>query len=98
MEAKEPSSRSLGRQVIPGKRGAKWAACRPVPEPISSTRPSPGSTRFSTSRIGPLLRSHASEKWRRSVLFVMALKVGTGKSPDKETHIVRRRGVWYAKP
>src|SRR3989344_1814770 len=55
------SGKSVGCQVSCGKCAAKYAACCPVPLPISSTKPERGKTSFSTARIGSLLRSHDGE-------------------------------------
>ena len=52
------SGKSDGCQMSRGKCAAKYAACWPVPLPISSTKPERGKTSFSTARIGSLLRSH----------------------------------------
>ena len=64
--------RSVGCQMSRGKWAAKYAACWPVPLPISSTNPERGKTSFSTAKIGSLLRSHDGEdcfkgysKWMR---------------------------------
>src|SRR3989344_7224396 len=49
--------RSVGCQISCGNCAAKYAACCPVPLPISSTVPERGKTSFSTAKIGSLLRS-----------------------------------------
>ncbi len=56
------SARSLACQARCGSSGAKYAACWPVPEPISSTDLLLEKTRFRTARIGARLRSLGSEK------------------------------------
>ena len=57
IDCRRSGSRSLGCQVRCGVSFAKWTTCCPVPLPISSTKPRSGSACFSTSAIGPLLRS-----------------------------------------
>src|SRR3954468_21576321 len=59
MEARSSGSGSLGCHIRCGMPWAKWTTCWPVPLAISSTNPLAGRTRFSTVRIGPLLRSAA---------------------------------------
>src|SRR5438874_829544 len=55
------SPSSLGCQVRCGRRAAKYTACWPVPLPSSRTLPLVASSLLRTSRIGPLLRSQASD-------------------------------------
>src|SRR5947207_1109743 len=55
------SPSSLGCQVRCGRRAAKCTACWPVPLPSSRTLPLVASSLLRTSRIGPLLRSQASD-------------------------------------
>jgi hypothetical protein len=57
----------IGFARLPGQAGsalAKCTTCWPVPLAISSTRPDCGSTRWSTARIGSLLRSAAGADCR----------------------------------
>src|SRR3989338_8252250 len=55
------SDKSVGCQISCGNCAAKYAACWPVPLPISSTKPERGKTSFSTAKIGSLLRSQDGE-------------------------------------
>src|SRR5205807_3705022 len=66
--ARESASGSLGTHVRPGIAPAKCTACSPVPQPISSTTPCGGRTRFRTARIGAAFRATVGENMRWSAL------------------------------
>src|SRR3954471_9433917 len=83
------SATSLGCHERCASAGAKYAACWPVPEPISSTWRRSANTRFRTARIGARLRSQASENCFIAELHdtaVVSLRVG-------EPQIVTRPGA-----
>ena len=62
--AREAPSGSVGSQLSPGIASAKYTACSPVPQPISSTLPR--SSRLKTFRIGSAFRAAEGEFMRRS--------------------------------